>query len=823
MKITSLEVNGFQRFVLTQIQALRAEFTQPLQVIIGTNGSGKSSILELLTGDAALSDYFIKGGQGRLKKTIVHQGHEYVMEATFDGGQRHFFSKDGVVLNDWGTLLVQKDLVKQEFGLTPSVVCLLQGKEKFTSMGPLRRKEWFIQLCEANYDYAMRVYTRCKELLRDTEGALKNTKKRLAAEQAGILKPEEEKALTLEVENLHQLVESLQEIRIPLERDPGDVIDDVYQNTKQLNDVADKLKALQAKVKQTGYWTESQADAVLERFKSDYRVCTALLQAAAKEHTDNADKIALLQQAEAKTISTLQEEQKELIAQIATLMDTLLVPALPQPEQAQQVWQTLTGTLIDVFTNIKPNPNKKYSSQAQQMASQRRASLQSQLTACSEESVKLKVQIEHLERHKDNPDLTCPKCDHQFSAKYNPADYAVLKDRLRLLQETTAQHQEKLKEVEAYLVDCAEYAQYYRQYSNAVISAPVLDPYWKECFSVARLYDEPNSLVTVVNQVAADLKTQTYVNELRIQLTQKTELIQKLSRLDTADLQLLQDRQKLLQDTIEKHTSRLSVNISRGKYYAGIKQQAKSVAQLLEASNTLCEKATHLKTQYFEATRRVAFNAFLREAQSLLARKVSALRENEKTQAVISDLTRNIVSLEAEIDAYSAMVASLCPNKGLIAKGLYGFLENFISDMNATIAAVWTYELRLGLPDAENGVELNYKFPVTIKGEKGPKDAKECSEGQCDIINFAFMFVARNYLGMQDYPLILDELGRTFDAAHKDNLVAFLKQVLEMSTHQIFMVSHDFRAYSSMPAEYMVLSTDNVLLPHSYNKHVTLN
>ena len=815
---------GFHRFVLTQTRELKAEFTQPLQVIIGTNGSGKSSILELLTADAAISSYFQKDVAGAgLKKTIIHHGHEYTLAARFDGQQRHYLAKDGVVLNDWGTQPIQKELVKQEFGLTPVLVSLLQGKEKFTRMSPIMRKEWFIRLCDANYEYAMRVYNRFRELLRDAEGALKNAKKKLAAEQAGVLKPDEEKALIKEVSDFHALVEGLLEIRIPVERDPTDVMDDIYQLTRQINEASDKLTSYHKATSKTGKWSEAQADAVLTRLRTDMSVSSALLQTSAQEHQDNAAKIDILQKAEAKTLDALRAEQDELVVQIQSLVGSLLVPTLSQPLAALSQWETVKDSLVDVLSNICANADRRYSSATQARAEEQQLKLQQKIKQLSEESVKLRVQLEHLVQHKDQPNITCPQCDHRFSSQYDAAQHAALQQQLTLIEQAYQAAQTQLGDVQTFLAECADFAQYYRQYSRMVSSSGALESYWRDVFYNDAVYTSPAQLVYRIYEVSDDIASQIKVAELKAQLEAKMELIAKLSRLDTADLTVLQQRQEVLQESINKHTNRLSRLSNRIKHYQGIKQQAKSIAQLLEAAQSASAQLQTRKTEHLEASRRVTFNAFLREMQSLLARKVSALQDNQKTQTVIQALERSIVDLNEEILAYSALVDSLCPNKGLIAQGLYGFLENFISDMNATIAAVWTYELRLGLPSVEDGVELNYRFPMTINGEKGPKDAGLCSEGQCDIIDFAFTFTARKYLGLQDYPLIIDELGRTFDAAHKDNLAMFLKRLIEETSVQIFMVSHDFRAYSSMPAEYLVLSKDNVLLPAIFNRHVVID
>jgi ABC-type Mn2+/Zn2+ transport system ATPase subunit len=93
-----------------------------------------------------------------------------------------------------------------------------------------------------------------------------------------------------------------------------------------------------------------------------------------------------------------------------------------------------------------------------------------------------------------------------------------------------------------------------------------------------------------------------------------------------------------------------------------------------------------------------------------------------------------------------------------------------------------------------------------------------------EIINLAFRLVAMSYLGLQDYPLYLDEPGRAFDPAHKSAVVNMVKSLLEQSTFsQIFMISHDYAQYGALAnAQLCVMNPTNVVVPKDYNSHVTM-
>ena len=818
MKVSRLELEQFKRFVLTGLESLDVSFTAPLQVIIGTNGSGKSSLLEQLTVWPRNAADFSKSGNAALE--FEDQGSLWRLAATFEGGQRHYLSKDGVALNDWGNSVVQRELITKHFGITPMINELLKGQEKLTQIGPMRRKEWFIELCEANYDYAIKVYNKCKEKLRDCEGALKVAKKRLSTETEKLLKEDEEKKLIQELETFHQVLESLMEMRIPVDEDVQVTLDRIYKTVKDVDAHGASLSKLQAAMKQSSQYTEQQVEVILEQLRSSYAVCQALLERDGSEYHKNAENIAVLQKTESKSIEALDAEVSELVRTIEQLKKDVVVTLGSVAAEARSSFEAVRLTLLDSALQLKPNPDRRFSRDKKSQAEERLLHLKKAIGVTQFKLADINTKIAHLNKHKETPNLTCPKCQHHFSTAFSQLDLdECLKIQAGLVAELAGAQKEE-EQLQAYTLECAQYGQLFTAIIRAQQSTVLLRPYWDKYMTAEDLYNDPNTAVNAINVITQDLDKQVLLQQAVAQLQQKMELLQKLKSLDTADIALLQKRQEVLGHQIESTTARLDTITRRQKKFQQIKSQIKTAISLLKAVEQLSESLSGDQAKLLETRRRIAYNAFIRELQSMLAQKAHVLQELKSQQKVVSMLSSQITELEQEAKAYSALVSTLCPNTGLIAEGLYGFLTEFIFEMNTVINSIWTYELTLGLPQAEEGVELNYKFPVTIAGEQGPKDISLCSEGQQDIIDFAFMLVARRYLGKEKYPLVLDELGRTFDAAHKDNLVMYLKQLIEETDVQIFMVSHDFKAYSSLSAEYLVLSKDNVVLPPKYNQHV---
>lgn len=62
MKITQLVLSGYKRLLLNNTHYLKLDFESIYQLVLGTNGSGKSSVLYELSPLPAQSSHYVKGG-----------------------------------------------------------------------------------------------------------------------------------------------------------------------------------------------------------------------------------------------------------------------------------------------------------------------------------------------------------------------------------------------------------------------------------------------------------------------------------------------------------------------------------------------------------------------------------------------------------------------------------------------------------------------------------------------------------------------------------------------------------------------------------------
>jgi len=114
VKITYLEIVGFKRFRLNGIKKFVMKPNQPVQLILGTNGSGKSSLMGELTPLPAEQSNYHKDGYKIIH--ITKGNNKYILKSELGVSHPHSFILNDQELNDGGTITVQREFVRQHFG-----------------------------------------------------------------------------------------------------------------------------------------------------------------------------------------------------------------------------------------------------------------------------------------------------------------------------------------------------------------------------------------------------------------------------------------------------------------------------------------------------------------------------------------------------------------------------------------------------------------------------------------------------------------------------------------------------------------------------------
>ncbi len=130
---------------------------------------------------------------------------------------------------------------------------------------------------------------------------------------------------------------------------------------------------------------------------------------------------------------------------------------------------------------------------------------------------------------------------------------------------------------------------------------------------------------------------------------------------------------------------------------------------------------------------------------------------------------------------------ALSPTEGLIAKSINGFINKFLTEMNAIINSVWSYEITLLPCQISEDNDLDYKFRVLIDNNQEVEDVSMLSSSMKDIVDLSFRIIFMKYMHLEHMPLILDEFGITMDDKSTISFI-LLDNILTSSTSWLLSI-----------------------------------
>lgn len=829
MKFEYVELVGYRRFDLNDFTHFEMTITTPTQLILGTNGSGKSSLLSQINVLPGIPSDFHKGG--RVVKKLEHRNNHYVLSSDFSKSSPHSFIFNDQELNDGGTITVQRELVKQYFGITNDVQNLIQGVETFTSMSPNRRKEWFIQLCDENYDFAIAVYNKLKERLRDVSGAIKIAKATLVQESEKLIQEETLVKLKEEVDILHEFLSTLLEIRKPVDEELSSLASTQSSLDSKLFETTQQLDKLTQKITTSLKKKEEYEKDILDANK-DIDGCTAVINEWQQRHRLNSSKLEVLQKADRNSISELQELIREANARISQYKPQLIVAEnIANPQTCLNAFQAISGAVASLTAELPTNPivdgNRKYSYATLLNKRQELISVRGSLEQIKEELHANANKLEHMLKHKEEPDVQCPRCDHKFSTHYDELTYTVCIKKAETLTEEIKRLTTIENELHEYVDTCATYGNTSRQIQHLFTNVPELTHYLRWFKENGYLEDNPMSSTTGLAQIESDIIARINIQSAQILIAEKSAILESLVKLGSADYNTLAKENQEIDLMLSKITQRLSyANAAKSSALLELDTLTKITQYEATILNILKQKKSINKDTQ-ETLRRTEFNKMIRNVQRDLSEKEKIIGTASLQAEVVRKLSEQIKTLTLEEQDISVIIKRLSPTEGLIAEGLLGFIKNFIDQMNTIIENIWSYELVIQSCEITDGetLDLDYRFPVKIHTQEKPiADVSKGSTGIIEIINLAYRLTAMHFLGMHDYPLYLDEAGSAFDPAHRSEFAKMLTSIVEQSTFsQVYLISHYFDLYGGLPnVETCVLSKLNITPPAVYNKHVVM-
>ena len=830
MKILSVEISKSSRLELAGIKNIKIIPKSGIMVILGPNSSGKSSLLQMLSPLPEDKNDFEKEGYKIIR--VEHNGIIYKLSSEFNKETKYSFiiESTGEELNIGGTITYQKQLVKDYFNYTDKIHALLLGKERFTSMSPNRRKEWFSLLCDTDYTYIINVFNKCKEKLRDSQGALKKNKSLLLQINntddtedinniVNTIKEKEEKISNLQKiinydENFNRVdyLDKLNTVIDKLDNTIKDNSKDTLSLIKSINSLGiDSNTIEQIEVKSNTLEIEinklkHENSILIENFTE--------LEKKIKQYAviDDSELIELNKQ-----ISSLMARRSSQI-DLIRLGDTY--PYLKEESQYKlNLWRNNEGEILEVIRSLI-NVNGKYKNKDLEVLVEEKNKLREQYNKENNILLKLQERYSIMEEKRKQDKIKCPNCSHEFHDGFNITNYNKLQEIIPIKTKLVNELNTKIEEIEKEIEVVNNNNLIVKRFNNICVNLKdLLKDYYITVMKNEMFINEPMNVETLLFNIVNDITIYSNVDNINTEIKAIEEKI-SLSKSTNVkyynslkeEMEKLSNRIHLVNDNINTLVKTKEENDKILNLYKDLDNKIK---QLEEQSN----KRIELESKYIDKTIFDKVNEIILEERNQIA-SLSKKQIEILTKSKNIELIENTIKeLEVEVVTWSNIIDIINPQDGLIAEGLLRYIKVFISRMNGFIKSIWTYPLVIHptKESEENNGELSYRFPLTVGlSKKDRKDIQDGSDGVKEVIDLAFKMIAMKSLGLSHYPIFLDEFGRTFDETHRDNALKLIDKFSEeFIDDQIFMVSHFYQQYSSIEESitYCVLSEDNIVLP----------
>lgn len=829
MQYLELELVGYKRLRLANIDRIVITPKEKLQLILGTNGSGKSSLLKELSPLPAAAQDYTKEGKKRI--VVESRGSRYVLTSIFSPSQRHSFLKDGEELNQGGTASVQKELVKKEFNITPDVHELITGSIAFNKMGPGERRYWFTRLSDTSYNYALSVYQKLKEKHRDILGAIKMNQSRAVQEANKMLSPDQEKILRDEISEYRLILERLLTLKTPSQHFKTDV-EQTLRNTEQsLNTLARQIIRDRGKfLNLEGYLSIDAIDQEILNFGSKTSSLAYTIDLIAKDVASNQETIDALNRANINNFQEIDTKRQELLKEIEQIKSRLIQECLfDDAIVAFQSIMSIQDTLTDVLSELPSNEDMRFSRDKYASCEHQTVQIANQLNSIAGQLVILHAQKKAMDESKQEKPIECPACHYQWQLGYNENTYSeTVQTILRLeQQEETLKTNQKTNNES--LEAMKHYFTLYRSYVGITTAWPSLKPLWNYISDKEMLLKNPRSILYFLDRIKGSLRLQIQINEYSKQIAELNELKSVTERLESNHIEKVKIKINELNEALFNQNEQLRFTNQAIQRLKSYKQTIKLIDEASSKIAILLDDQTKQASILLEETKQEAINTLIRHVQLELSKREQQLSQVDVQKGLVESIQRQLKELEEEAHVLNIMTKELSPTEGLIAKGLLGFINNFVKQMNSFIRKVWLYPMELVpcLPDNDNEVDLDYKFSLRVNNNDPIPDIKLASSAMSEVINLAFTIVAMKYLGLSDAPLMLDEFASRMDSAHRSSAFLTISNLISQSEFsQIYIVSHFEDCYGSLVnADVTVLCSKNIVLPKNvvYNKYAVIN
>jgi DNA repair exonuclease SbcCD ATPase subunit len=802
-----LHVSGINTFTFTGVN--------DINLILGTNGSGKSSIIREATPfPADAQDYRLNGE----KRVIAEfQNSVYELISYLGKSPKYTVIRDGEIVLDLVNATVQREWVIKEFNYTPYLHKILTGELRFCKMKPPQRREVLMLISPLDLQYALKLQSEIKEQLRDKQAIVKHISNKLADSKIMLSRlniPEDTEMLKLELEK-------------ELER----LLPYALKKLTPSVEIKSKLDQLNIQLNET---ISERKINIPSESKLKYGNCTSsllneigihkgiVIQTQEQIHALSDEIIRLTEVmedlADLPTYNnTIEEQRNELRLRCNELiinLDTQLVYSQNIPNYLTEL-SSLENNLHHVYGNM--SKIHVYTKEERDGIRELNNAQQIFLSLSQSKLNKLQSRKQHLEDTSQH--TTCPKCNTYFNISGKESAMGI--DEIdKLIKDIEGERVIKLLEADT-VTKQSEEISIYELLVNDILNLKkhsiLPHIFWEELKGISTILGNKISTLNIVEKWITSLQQyeQLIIMQVEMKRIEKVIEIQSVHGVNVSiRLKNLQKNIKLLiqkkQD--EEQIIKDVTTLNRIEAYNKMFSRSSTLIESINAgykdliNSTLHEDACSKQTEVYNR----------------LGTYTHLLTQRDNLDTHISELTLEYDKTLIELKAFQLLEENISQSKGLIAEQMVGFIGSCVSEINVISNKIWEYSIDVQNCQLDNGV-LNYIFPVMVEQELVP-DLSKLSTSQADIINLAFAMVVRQYLGLTDYPFYMDETGASFDTAHRKRLMDYVTEIVQnKACSQLFIINHYANVYGGLSNHSVIVLDDrNITVPLKYNENVVI-
>lgn len=834
MRAGRLVLINSKRLLVRGIKRFEVTFESLYQIILGTNGSGKSAVLSEMSPLPAVSKMFAKGG--RKEFYCDHEGSEFILINDFETASgRHSFIKDGVDLNENGTSTIQKELVAKYFnGLTPELFSVLTFRKfsRFTEMDTSKRRQWMMLLSGIDLDWAMEVYQTLCTRSRDAKGHVKRVQTKLASEiQMAVDDTDIEKMQERLVKMQEDFKEALKLTKhgIPTLEDIERLLTPkLFQLDALNNDLNRYLATMENGICTFGLKSKDGVDRMITTIEANLETLDRVLTKAYEDKSRVDGELSKLKElgAEGLTeyegiITKLEVELDAVTAAIdatgfGLILDNRTIIGMNAHIDA------LVKNTTEVLTNMFDNSTGLITLQRTEDHRNEEHML---LTKISELQRKIEALRHRMEHSKETSDVQCPSCAFVFKPGFNGNFDVEAPKAMERFEAELKTSQERLKEVHVYLANVQAQVTGLARFEQLKTVYGGYTTLWEKIGDFGIETNNPKLALSILDSYVGWVTYYQHRMEISASLDEKRKVYEQAKAVDSKDMEATQKQAAELEEVINSTLAEMDIQRKKRTGLIALSKTLNDIDEGIRTSELLVDEIDAILENEEDAQANVLLDNVLRTLQGemeMLERQVSTIRVQ---RAIVEDLKSTLEHAKFEQDLYKLLADELSPTDGLIADVLRKFIESFTANQSNIIDSIWSYPLTV-LPCISNKDGLDYKFPIRVYGSSLPiPDISEGSDAQVDVIDFTFVVMVMKLLKLEDFPLYLDEPISRMDEIHRIEMIRIIQSMVESNQcSQMFFISHYAAQHGSFPeAETLVMDSSNIVnLPTVYNKHCVI-